>query len=180
MRRIRVTIGMLMAVVGLSGVQFAAARLLEETDQPMGWLALPVVTVLGLCAIVVARDIARFGETAAFLTGFGIAAASIFCLATQFEPIYRRAFFVVYAELTRLFGDPPSSNYAILLLSVLVCILPILLLAVLGGLLASASGLTLTIGKRSLISRRIGKKSQGDKKGQDQWEYKREDEPLIG
>jgi hypothetical protein len=139
------SVASLMAIIFVCAVQIAAVRFLVETDQTLGWFALPGVTILSFCALLIVRQLVCSGKTTPFITGFEIAGAIGLCVALQFEPIYRRMYFSVDGYVDPLFGDPPLSNYPRLVLALLVSAFPNFLFALGGGWIARVVGLSLTL-----------------------------------
>ena len=149
MRLPRVSIGMLMAIVGFIAVQIAVARhfLLSE-GYVSALFILPVVTVLGLGALFVVRDLCRKGETTPFLVGFEAIGGSTLCFAVQLSPLWLRATLRFARILAPLFPTFLGVEYPERLLLVTLCSIPIFLLAVAGGWLAKKLGVRLTIGPK--------------------------------
>jgi hypothetical protein len=149
MRRPRVSVGMLMAIVGFIAIQIAVARhyLLSE-GYVSALFVLPVVTVLGLGALFVMGDLRRKGETTAFLVGFEAIGGSTLCFAVQLSPLWIRASVPVAKIFAPLFPTFPGVEFPERLLLVALCSLPIFLIALGGGWLANKLRLTVTIGTK--------------------------------
>jgi hypothetical protein len=146
MRIRRVSVGMIMAIVVLLAAQFAVVRhFLFREGYLSALYIIPVVTVLGLGALFVARDLYREGETTPFLVGFEFIGGAMLCYTVQLSPIWVRFTIpvaeLITAQLPLLRGVRPAGRLLVLAL----CSVPILLLALAGGWLATRIGLTLVI-----------------------------------
>jgi hypothetical protein len=149
MRQGGISIGMLMGIVGVVAVQIAVLRyVLISEGEVTALFVIPVVTALGLGALIAVQDLYRKGETAPFLVGFGIFGGFSLCFAVQLSPLWFRLAEPVARLFRPLFPSLSVLKHFDWILLIMLCSFPILLLAVTGGLLANAIGLTLVIKRK--------------------------------
>jgi hypothetical protein len=151
MRLPRVSVGILMAVVGWVAIQLAGARFLDDGRSNTGQYALPMVTVCGLCALFVVRGLSRNGETSPFLTGVLIFGACSYCVGTQLEPLVRSWEYNVARHFFRLISPFCLNDLMCATGDALfywIVDLPFFLLALAGGWLAKRIGVKLVIERK--------------------------------